>query len=185
VAPQQNICATFVQQFKRQVPLDMFIPKNKYSRELNIDKESLLSKFKSAEQFVRTDAGPYVNAFKVSQKNQLFIGPFYQDEFRLSENSGLGGMLEVIGTVKIVQFTLDKSVIKIKLQMGIFPVNFPQIVTMILLIFGLILIPITSAFLVLFSVICFFLSIWWVICYLKVTYFLGIVSKAIGIDNKW
>lgn len=163
----------------------MFIPKNKYSRELCIDKESLLSKFKNSEHFVTTDSGPYANAFKVSQKNQLFIGPFYQDDFRLSENSGLGGMLEVIGTVKIVQFTLDKSVIKIKLQMGIFPVNFPQIATMILLILGLILIPVTSAFLLLFSLTCFFLAVWWLICYLKVKYFLGIVSKTIGIDKKW
>lgn len=163
----------------------MFIPKNRYSRELYIDKESLLSKFKSSEHFVMTDSGPYVNAFKVSQKDQLFIGPFYQDDFRLSENSGLGGMLEVIGTVKIVQFTSDRSVMKIKLQMGIFPVNFPQISTMILLILGLILMSITSAFLLLFSVISFFLVIWWLICYLKVKHFFGIVSKAIGIDNKW
>jgi hypothetical protein len=94
-------------------------------------------------------------------------------------------MLEVIGTVKIVQFTLDRSVMKIKLQMGIFPINFPQISTMILLILGLILMPITSAFLLLFSVISFFLAIWWLICYLKAKHFLGIVSKAIGIDNIW
>jgi hypothetical protein len=163
----------------------MFIPKNRYTRELFIDKEFLFSKFKSSEHFVVTDSAPYVNAFKVSQKDQLFIGPFYQDDFRLSENSGLGGMLEVIGAVNIVQLTLDKSVINIKLQKGIFPVNLPQIATMILLILGLILMPITSAFLLLFSVISFFLAIWWLICYLKVKHFLGIVSKAIEIDNKW
>jgi hypothetical protein len=163
----------------------MFIQKNKYSRELMIDKESLLSKFKSSEHFVRTDSGPYVNAFKVTQKDQLFIGPFYQDDFRLSENSGFGGMLEVIGTMKIEQITLDRSVMKIKLQIGIFPVNFPQISVMILLILGLILIPITLAFLLLFSVIIFFIAIWWLICYLKVRHFLWIISKAIGADNKW
>ncbi|HEY4787383.1 MAG TPA: hypothetical protein VIH57_15095 [Bacteroidales bacterium] len=150
-----------------------------------IDKESLLSKFKNSEHFVVTDSGPYVNAFKISQKDQLFIGPFYQDNFRISENSGLGGMLEVIGTVNIIQFTLDKSVIKIKLQMGIVPVNLPQIAIIFLVILGLILMPITSAFLLLFSVISFFLAIWWLICHLKVRHFLGIVSKAIGIDNKW
>jgi hypothetical protein len=163
----------------------MFIPKNRYSRELDTDKESLLSKFKSSIHFVMTDSGPYVNAFKVSQKDQLFIGPFYQDDFRLSENCGIGRMLEVIGTVKIEHIAVDKSVMKIKLQMGIFPANFPQISTMVLLILGLILMPITSAFLLLFSVISFFLAIWWLICYLKVRLFLGIISKAIGIDNKW
>jgi hypothetical protein len=87
--------------------------------------------------------------------------------------------------VKIEHFALDRSVMKIKLQMKIFPANFPQISTMILLILGLILMPITSAFLLLFSVIIFFLAIWWLICYLKVRHFLGIISKAIGIDNKW
>jgi hypothetical protein len=131
----------------------MFIPKNNYSREIAIDKESLLSKFKSSENFIPTDSGPYVSAFKLSQKNQLFIGPYYTDYFRLSENSGLGGILEVIGTVKIVQLTMNKSVLKIRLQMGMLPVTFPQIVIMILLIFGLILLPITSAFLILFSII--------------------------------
>ncbi len=163
----------------------MFIPKNKYSRELTIDKESLLSKFKSSENFKTADSGPYVNAFKLSQKNQLFIGPYYTDCFRLSENSGMGGILEVIGTVEIVQLAPNKSLLRIVLQMGMLPVTFPQIAIMILLVSGLILLPITAAFLILFLMISFFLSIWWLINYLKVRFFLHIVSKAIGIDNKW
>src|ERR1035437_8546464 len=109
----------------------MFILQNNYSRELAIDKESLLSKFKSSENFIHADSGPYINAFKLSQKNQLFIGPYDTDYFRLSENSGLGGILEVIGTVEIVQLDTNKSLLRIKLQMGMLPVTFPQIVIMI------------------------------------------------------
>jgi hypothetical protein len=87
--------------------------------------------------------------------------------------------------VKIDEIDKDKSLLIIKLQMGMFPVNLPQIEIMILLILGIILLPLTSAFLLLFSMICFLISIKWLINYLKVRYFLRNFSKAIGIENNW
>ncbi len=163
----------------------MFGPKRKYSCELHINKEMTLSKINSSKCLITDSYGPYVSAFRSSGKDELFITQNDSNTFRLSENAGFGRMFEVIGIMNIVELTKENTLLKIKLQMGIYPANFPQIVIMILLFIGLIFLPITSAFLILFSTICFFLSIWWLINYFKIKSILRILSKAIEIENNW
>jgi hypothetical protein len=163
----------------------MFAPKRKYSRELSIDKETLIQRSLTSKKLIHYEAEPYVNAFKSCQKDELFIMRFYDNSFKLSENCGFGGIFEVIGIVEITQHFKSQCSLKIKLQMGIFSVNFPKILILILLFLGIILIPITTAFLFLILIICFFLSIWWFINYIKVKSFLKIISSAIEIDNIW
>jgi hypothetical protein len=163
----------------------MFGPRRTYSRELFIDKEALIMKFKNSPKFIYSDNGFWGSTFKQSRKDELFVSQYESDIFHISENAGFGGILEVIGKVKIDKIDKDKSLLKVKLQMGMFPVNLPQIEILVLLISGLILLPLTSAFLLLFSMISFLLSIKWLVNYLKVRFFLRNLSNAIGIENNW
>ncbi len=157
-----------------------------YHSELNIDKGSLILRFKNSTDFlVENDFGYGGSAYTGSQLNKVFIRQADSEIFQLSENAGLGGMFEIIGTVNIEQIDKKKSLIGIKIQTGIFPLNTPQILILALLSVGLILLILTPAFLILSFLICLLLSLWWIANYIRVKIFLDIVSKAIQIENKW
>lgn len=152
----------------------MFGPKRIYYHQISADNESVIRRFLNSDKFIECAAESYVSAFKQAQKDQLFIARHGGYSFRVSENGGFGGMFEVIGTIDILTTNQAESTLKIKLQTGIFPADFPQLAILVLLIIGLALIPLTIAFLYGILILCIVPLIWWFINFIKIRYFLKI-----------
>jgi hypothetical protein len=163
----------------------MFGPKRKHYQQVSANRESVIQQFLHSGKFIECVAEPNFDAFKQAAKDKLFINRLDTYAFRISENAGLGGMFEVIGTVDIFAANQTESTIRLKLQTGIFPVNFPQWMILVLLIVGLALIPLTIAFLYWTIVLCIFPLIWWFVNFIKIRYFLRVFSGALNIENHW
>lgn len=149
----------------------MFGPKRIYYHQVNADSESVVRRFLNTDKFIECAAEPYGGAFKQAQKDQLFITRHGAYSFRVSENGGFGGMFEVIGTIDILTTNQAECMLKIKLQIGIFPANFPQLAILVLLIIGVALIPLSIAFLYGILILCIVPLIWWFINFIKIRYF--------------
>lgn len=109
--------------------------RNEYRREVPLDIDEIIDSISHSVDFIKEDSPNWSGQFYTrSIMNKIVFRQKSKDIIQISENAGLGGMLEIIGEIKIIKKGKKGSAISVGFQMGSFPIITPYI---LIVLFGL------------------------------------------------